>query len=967
MLPFAYYLLKVIICSGVLFGYYWIFLRNKIFHSYNRFYLLTIIALSLILPVMKINIWHKANEPQTNVIKMLQVVNSSDEYMDEIIVYSNYNHISKEQVFSTLYFVICAVFFFLLVRVLFKIRSLLKKNPATSIENIHFIKTNAKGTPFSFLKFIFWNDAIDIETKAGRQVFKHEVAHVKEKHSYDKLFINIILIFFWCNPFFWLIRKELNMIHEFVADQKAIEDGDTSDFAAMILHATYPQHQFQLTNNFFYSPIKRRLLMLTKQNKTKVNYISRLLVLPVAVIVFAAFTLKAKTYSTNSSYSNGKALTVMIDAGHGGTDKGAVSSDGFSEKDISFSIAKKIKELNHSGNIKIILTRETDDYLSPQQRVALAKEAGADLFISIHVDGEPEFAKIKKTGLSVFVSKDQYSNSEASKLLASSVISIFEKNYELPVAANPQQREKSIWVLQANSCPAVLIESGCINTKTDLDYLKTDKAIEQFASNVLKVIEDYSAYKDQTPAGTKSVNIDVDVKNTNADYLKSEAHKSKALIIVDSKEIGNFGNKYVEKNIQLFSSVVVYDPEKAINIYGEKGKYGVIKLTTKKTVQNDAPIPGILDHDLYIIGFQNTGGTHTPPWIWDEGAFTAATRPIFILNGKEVSSIKVYKISNDNITDIRVLTAKTAMPVYGDKARNGVIIMNTDKSPGPLNTLIVLDGMIYENKTWTDIMAANDFRAIDKMEVLEKDEAIKRYGAKGKNGAIIATTRPGSVQNPTYTLSGISGPRVHISQLKNIKEIQLNSPDYEFVYATVYFSGASFPYVVSTQLTGTSMDGLKQYLSRVVAGTNIVFDNVKIQKKSTHEAMEINGRAFSFYDKETESANIQTENIFTKVETEPAFPNGKTGWQEYLRKNIDAAMPVDEGWKAGSYTIVVQFIVDEDGFVSDVKTDNYSDSKTAKQCIDLIKNGPRWIPGKQNGNVVKAYKKQPITFVVSEQ
>ena len=90
------------------------------------------------------------------------------------------------------------------------------------------------------------------------------LCRVKEKHSYDKIFMNLVMIFFWINPFFWLIRKELNMIHEFIADKKALEDCDTEAFAAMILQATYPNQQFNLANNFFYSPIKRRLLMLTK-------------------------------------------------------------------------------------------------------------------------------------------------------------------------------------------------------------------------------------------------------------------------------------------------------------------------------------------------------------------------------------------------------------------------------------------------------------------------------------------------------------------------------------------------------------------------------------------------------------------------------------------------------------------------------------------------------------------------------
>ncbi|MEJ7822703.1 MAG: energy transducer TonB, partial [Chitinophagaceae bacterium] len=109
-----------------------------------------------------------------------------------------------------------------------------------------------------------------------------------------KIFINIVLIFFWCNPFFWFIRKELNIIHEFIADKKALEDSDTAAFAVMILQATYPQQRFIITNNFFYSPLKRRLAMLTKNKNPRINYVSWLLALPLAALIFFAFTFKVK-------------------------------------------------------------------------------------------------------------------------------------------------------------------------------------------------------------------------------------------------------------------------------------------------------------------------------------------------------------------------------------------------------------------------------------------------------------------------------------------------------------------------------------------------------------------------------------------------------------------------------------------------------------------------------------------------
>src|SRR5437868_6889973 len=79
MLTLAWYLLKVMICSGILFGYYWLALRNKIFHRWNRFYLLTVVVLSITLPLIKINVWQRSDEPKTQVVQLLQVISTGDE------------------------------------------------------------------------------------------------------------------------------------------------------------------------------------------------------------------------------------------------------------------------------------------------------------------------------------------------------------------------------------------------------------------------------------------------------------------------------------------------------------------------------------------------------------------------------------------------------------------------------------------------------------------------------------------------------------------------------------------------------------------------------------------------------------------------------------------------------------------------------------------------------------------------
>jgi hypothetical protein len=298
MLLFAYYLLKVIICSGILYGYYLLALRNKIFHGWNRFYLLSAIILSLVVPQIKINIFQNSGGPPQGV-QLLQVVSMGDEFVYEYSKNKGF-HIDATNLSVFIYTVVSIFLLGFLIQTLVRIAKLKKNNNQTIVEGVNFINTKAEGTPFSFFNDIFWNDKIDLNTTTGKQIFKHEVAHVQEKHSYDKIFINIVLIFFWCNPFFWLIRKELNIIHEFIADKKALEDSDTAAFAAMILQATYPLQRFTLTNNFFYSPLKRRLAMLTKNKNPRINYASRLLALPMAALIFFAFTVKMRTIgSTN--------------------------------------------------------------------------------------------------------------------------------------------------------------------------------------------------------------------------------------------------------------------------------------------------------------------------------------------------------------------------------------------------------------------------------------------------------------------------------------------------------------------------------------------------------------------------------------------------------------------------------------------------------------------------------------------
>lgn len=773
MLPVAYYLLKVTLISGVLFGYYWFFLRNKVFHAYNRFYLIAVIIFSVSLPLCRIHIFQETEAPKTNLIKMLQVVSAGDEFLDDVIIRSERRNMSFEEIVPLLYLTVSAILFVMLLQMLLHIRSLLKNNKITRTENIRFVHTdNAKGTPFSFFQYIFWNKDIDVESPDGKRIFRHEIAHIAEGHTWDKMFINVILIVFWSNPVFWIIRRELSMIHEFIADKHAVETGDSVAFASMILAASYPQHRFAITNNFFYSPIKRRLMMLTKKNNARINYISRLLALPLIVIVFVAFVLKAKeakgiqntslapvqkllntiagTESGNEnttplSVSN-RDITVVIDAGHGGDDPGAKSENGTTEKELSLQLAKKIKTLNSNKHVKIILIRESDVFLSPKAKAEFAKAQNPDLFISVHQEGAPKEMWNKSTGMCVYVSNDNNPNSQKSKLFASALIGSFEKHYGLDVEKFPKQREKGILVLNANTFPSVLIEAGYLSNSKDVAYLLSPQGQETFAKNVLIAINDFAESKHITPS--------LETKNTYADTL---------------------------------------------GYYRGKAVVRVVMQPNKKTIKI-----------LYAAGGEES--------ISMQAAIDAKLLPATAT----VNTVEVGVASEEDAE----LFKKLGRPFSR--------VEKDSKLPPTNKMLIVRDGII-----------TNSFKLFkgDIIQILFNKEAIEKYGMKASVGALEITTKKISA-DPTLRIGNTNHSRISAEEFKKQKNVMVTG-DYEFISATVWFSGNGYPNVVSAQLSGTELKPLNSLIEQCVQGSVVTFDNIKVKGKDGF--IVIDGRSFALF------------------------------------------------------------------------------------------------------------------------
>lgn len=279
------YFFKTILVSSIFVTYYWFTLRNKKFHYYNRFYLLTASVISLIIPLLNFN-WFSIEKPVLyDTYEVLQFV------LPETTS-SSTNQFGWMDLTLTISFLITTALVIILFRQIMKIQILKKNSVVTPMVGFDFINTKEENAPFSFLNNLFWKETISLQDEGGQQIFKHEITHIQQKHTWDRIYCQIVASIFWMNPINWIIQKELMTIHEFIADEEAVGNENVEIFAKMLLQTHYGNHFLNPTHQFFYSSIKRRILMLTTSKHIKYSYARRLMVLPILVISVALVSIK---------------------------------------------------------------------------------------------------------------------------------------------------------------------------------------------------------------------------------------------------------------------------------------------------------------------------------------------------------------------------------------------------------------------------------------------------------------------------------------------------------------------------------------------------------------------------------------------------------------------------------------------------------------------------------------------------
>ena len=438
-------------------------------------------------------------------------------------------------------------------------------------------------------------------------IVRHEKIHVKEKHTLDILFTEILFLLQWFNPFAWLLKDAVKNNLEYKTDHEIAKNTDAQTYQLAMVSLADKQGVAPFLTALNGSQLKNRIVMMKKKTENKYALVKQLVVLPLlAILVMGLSNKEVKTEMLPSSANE------SVQPVYTGKEYSII-------KDDQFNVGGKV-------------TNEAKEPISG---------------VSIIVKGQT-------TG----------------------TISDEDGNYQIKL---DNENETLVFIMPG--------------------YLKREVNVEgREQINVL-------LFKDKN-ATSGSVKIRKSenkfAENQNSVKIRDRESDKHPLYVVDGIETDN-----IEAiNPEDIQSINVIKGEAATKLYGEKGKNGVVQITTKTNANAfPAKIPG---------------------------------NPLVIVDGQEFDSMEDANLKNDEIANISVLKNESATKIYGEKGKNGVILIATKNAKtlqkGELP--VVLNGKMTE-LTLNEV----DRDLIKNVERIDPEEAVKKYGERGKNGVFEITSR----------------------------------------------------------------------------------------------------------------------------------------------------------------------------------------------------------------------------------
>ncbi|WP_278504727.1 M56 family metallopeptidase [Phocaeicola barnesiae] len=633
---FLVYILKSSLCLALFYLFYRLLLSKETFHRFNRIALLGVMLISCLLPLVRVT------------VDRATVVNTSVMLVEEDMLmypWEMQTVVQEEAAFPWREWLVAVyllgIFFFLLRNLwsLVRMLYLIRHSRCRQMENgICLVIHQAGFAPFSWMKYIVISQT-DLDEN-GTDILIHEEAHIRNRHSLDLLLVELCVWLQWFNPAAWLLKQELQNVHEYEADEAVLRQGiDAKRYQMLLIKKAVGARLYSIANSFNHSSLKKRITMMIRKKSNPWARAKYLYVLPLAAVTVAAFA-RPEISEPLDEISSVKVNDLSAITGKNSPENLSVAATSAAD------VTLKMKVTDQSGSpivgASVLIVNSTSGTLTDSEGNFTLK-VGDDQRISVSYIGMKSVELSVKECLEKQIKEVRLTSDADSgpqlTVVSQSSESASQKAPQHNTTSEPQNTEEVFMVVEnmpefpggLNACLKFLADYVAY-PKEAAEKKIQGRVIVQFVvmkdgsianarvlravdplldAEALRVIGLMPKWKPGTQRG-QAVNVkftmpvtfrlnkdSTDMQPTTAGRIAAVSGDAKAkvlqnvlhvlrasegketpLLVVDGEE---FSVSSLDKlSPDTFESINVFKGETAINRFGEKGKNGVLLITTKK-------------------------------------------------------------------------------------------------------------------------------------------------------------------------------------------------------------------------------------------------------------------------------------------------------------------------------------------------------------------------------------------------
>ena len=534
---FFIYILKSSVCLVLFYLFFRLLLSKETFHRFNRMALLGVLFFSLLIPCIEVTTRHQVEVQQAVLsIEQLLLMAELEATPANVGAVQETSAISWVQIVLLVYL---AGILFLACRNIYSLICLFRLIHSGKHEKLEkgvtLVVHNQEIAPFSWMNYIVISRK-DLEEN-GREILIHEMAHIHHRHSVDLLVADICIFFQWFNPGAWLLKQELQNVHEYEADETVINEGvNAKEYQLLLIKKAVGTRLYSMANSFNHSKLKKRITMMLKEKSNPWAKLKYLYILPVAAIAVTAFA-RPEISETAEEISAVKVndLTAIVEA-------------------------KAIKSTEESVQISTVSQDTVKvNYLPTEVSRKLQGTAVFEV-----VEEMPEFPGGVDAMMEYLQKELRYPESAKEKGIQGRVTVQFIIDKEGNVTNSKVTRS--------------------VDKDMDAEAIRLVKAMPKWKPGMQKgkaVAVKYTVPVVFRLEGGKTVNSQVTVNSKVSEF--SVQGMNNPLYIVDGKEVTSSILSALDVN--KIESMTVLKNESATEVYGEKGKNGVILITLKGSAE----------------------------------------------------------------------------------------------------------------------------------------------------------------------------------------------------------------------------------------------------------------------------------------------------------------------------------------------------------------------------------------------